>query len=405
MSIIRDITIESKKYLDNDDILIFVGARQSGKTTILKQIQSGLVSEGQVCFFLNLEDPEYLSLLNEHPKNLLKIFSFDLTKENKKYFVFIDEIQYLENPSNFLKFIFDEYKEKIKLIVSGSSAFYIDQKFKDSLAGRKKVFNVYTLSFREFLRFKNENELSKKNFDNLSLDEKNKISLHYREYAIFGGYPRVVLSQTEEKENILKELAYSYIKKDVYEAGIRKEESFFKLIKILADQVGNLVNTSELANTLNISKTAVDNYLETMQKSFHIALISPFSKNIRKEISKMPKVFFYDNGLRNFLVGNFESFETRTDKGQILENSTFRQFLEKYDKDKIKFWRTSNQNEVDFVIDSKKAFEVKTNTNQFKKTKYKEFLNNYPDTEFSLVSLDKKDKTKDGFVVKNVWEI
>jgi len=174
MNIIRDVTIKALKYLDIEDILIFVGSRQAGKTTILKQIQTELKTTDKTSFFLNLEDPEYLDLLNKHPRNLLKIFSFDFSS-NKKTFVFIDEIQYLKNPSNFLKFIFDEYKENIKLIVSGSSAFYIDKRFKDSLAGRKKIFNVYTLSFKEFLRFKKENILSQKNFEGLSLEEKIKL--------------------------------------------------------------------------------------------------------------------------------------------------------------------------------------------------------------------------------------
>ncbi|HFC10598.1 MAG TPA: ATP-binding protein [Candidatus Kaiserbacteria bacterium] len=404
MSIIRDVTVKALKYLDIESILIFVGARQSGKTTILKQIQSKLEASKETCFFLNLEDPEYLGLLNEHPRNLLKIFSFDLSRD-KKYFVFVDEIQYLKDPSNFLKFIFDEYKEKIKLIVSGSSAFYIDKKFKDSLAGRKKIFNVHTLSFREFLRFKKEDILSQKSFKEISLEEENKIDLYYREFIVYGGYPRVVLSPVEEKENIIKELAYSYIKKDIYEAGIKKEDVFYKLFKILSDQVGNLVNTSELANTLNVSKTAINNYLETMRKSFHIALISPFSKNLRKEISKMPKVFFYDLGLRNFFFGSFESFETRDDKGRLLENAVFRQLIEKHENDQIKFWRTSAQNEVDFVVDEKKAYEVKVNINQFKKSKYKSFLESYPDIDFSLISFNSKDVVKEDFAIRNVWEI
>ena len=144
MTIKRDIIKEVENYLKSDEMLIFVGARQAGKTTILKQIKEDIESNGCVCYFLNLEDPQYLSLLDEHPRNLLKIFTLDL---EAKSFVFIDEIQYLKDPSNFLKYIYDEYQGKIKLIVSGSSAFYIDKKFKDSLAGRKKIFHVSTLSF------------------------------------------------------------------------------------------------------------------------------------------------------------------------------------------------------------------------------------------------------------------
>lgn len=401
MSILREITIKSEKYWKTDEVLIFVGPRQAGKTTILKQIKNSLDGRGEACFFLDLEDLEYLKLLNQSPKNIFKIFSIDLSKKN---YIFIDEIQYLENPSNFLKYLFDEYKGKIKLIASGSSAFYIDKKFKDSLAGRKKIFNVFTLSFREFLRFKNEDSLAEKDFNSISPEDKSKISLHYREFMVFGGYPRAVLASLEDKKDVLKEIAYSYIKKDIYEANIRQEEMFYKLFKILASQVGNLANGSELANTLDLSKTAIDNYLYTMQKSFHIALIRPFFENVRKEITKMPKVYFYDLGLRNFFADNFNQFETRSDKGQLLENAVFRQLLENRDADEIKFWRTIDQKEVDFVVENS-AFEAKASFDKNKGKKYKLFLENYPEKKLSFVSIDSKIDAIEKVPVIDVWNV
>lgn len=402
MSIIRDITIKAQKYLETDEVLLFAGARQAGKTTILKQIESRLREQNQKTYFLNLEDPEYLDLLNVSPKNLFKIFSFDL---NKKNFVFLDEIQYLKNPSNFLKYFYDEYGGRIKIFASGSSAFYIDQKFKDSLAGRKKIFNVLTLSFREFLKFKKEDDLSQKDFRAVSLSEKEKIALYYREFMIFGGYPRVVLSPLEEKTEILRDLAYSYIKKDVLEAGVKQEEVFYKLFKILASQAGNLVNTSELANTLDVSKSSIDSYLHIMQKSFHIKLVRPFFKNIRKELTKMPKVYFCDLGLRNFFVDNFKTFAARNDKGIILENAVFRQLLEKYDDSEIKFWRTANQNEVDFILKDSEAIEVKINPEQFKAKHYKVFLENYRNIKLLVASIDFAGEMIDSYKAINVWDI
>ena len=402
MSIIRDITTKGLNFLENDDILLFAGARQVGKTTILKQLQSYLVQEARPVYFLNLEDPDYLELLNESPKNLLKIFTMDLKKRN---FIFIDEVQYLRNPSNFLKYVYDEYKSTIKLLVSGSSAFYLDKKFGDSLAGRKRIFNVLTLSFREFLRFKGEQDLSTADFARLSLSEKEKISIYYREYIIYGGYPRVVLSAWEEKVEILREIAYSYIKKDIYEANIRQDEFFYKLLKILSSQIGSLVNASELATTLGISKTSVDNYLYIMQKSFHIRLVKPFFKNVRKELTKMPKVYFFDLGLRNFFVSNFNSFEVREDRGLLLENAVWRQLIEKYDENSIRFWRTIQKNEVDFVIDENQAFEVKTNPEQFREGAYKIFRGNYPNIDFSIVSLDSKLERLGRFKILEVWQI
>lgn len=402
MSIIRDATIQAKKYLENNDILLFVGARQAGKTTILKQIQSFLENDNKTVHFLNLEDPDYLGLLNKSPKNLFKIFTIDL---RGKTFLIIDEIQYLDNPTNFLKYFWDEYKGKIKIIVSGSSAFYIDKKFKDSLVGRKKIFNVRTLSFKEFLRFKSEDMLSQKDLRKISLSEKEKINTYYREYLIYGGYPRVVLAPLQEKEDILRDIAYSYIKKDIYEANIKQDETFYRLFKILATQIGNLVNALELSNTLDVSKTAIDNHLYVMQKSFHISLIKPFFKNIRKELTKMPKIYFLDLGLRNFFISNFRPLETREDKGVILENAVFRELTEKYPVEEIKFWRTIQKNEIDFVVNEKKAFEVKINPKQFKESSYKIFLKNYPEINLSFVSSEAEDKFIGEFDLLEPWEI
>jgi predicted AAA+ superfamily ATPase len=402
MSIIRDLTLKTEKYLSGEEILLTIGARQAGKTTFLHQVMNLLKNRGENTYFLNLEDPDYLSLLNQSPKNLFKIFPLNL---NKKCFLFIDEVQYLNNPSNFLKYIFDEYKGRIKIIVSGSSAFYLDKKFKDSLVGRKKIFHLYTLSFKEFLRFKNEDQLSKRDFSNLTLSEREKISLYYQEYLSYGGYPRVVLAPLEEKIEVLRDIAYSYIKKDVYEANIHQDEVFYKLFKILASQIGNLVNSSELASTLGVSKTAIDDYLYVMQKSFHLVLIKPFFKNIRKELTKMPKVYFLDLGLRNFFRGDFNFYQIREDKGPLLENAWLRQLLEKYELEQIRFWRTIHKKEIDFVVDGLLAFEVKSQIKDVKIKDYQIFIDNYPNIKLGFISWESPQNIIAHYPVREVWQI
>jgi len=402
MSIIRDITIKAQEYLKDDDILLFTGARQAGKTTILRQLAERVEKKHGNLYFLNLEDPDYRSLLNQSPKNLFKIFTIDLKKRN---FIFIDEVQYLNDPSNFLKYMYDEYRGRIKLLVSGSSAFYIDRKFKDSLAGRKRIFHVKTLSFREYLRFKNETDILQKDFRSLGISDHDRLSVHLYEYMTYGGYPRIVLASAHEKIDLLSEIAYSYIKKDIYEASIRQEDIFFKLFKILSSQIGNLVNLSELAHTLGVSKTAIDNYLYIMQKSFHIALVKPFYRNIRKELTKMPKVYFFDTGLRNFFASNFKSFVIRDDKGALLENMVFRQLIEKYPVDEIRFWRTSQGQEIDFIADAKEAIEVKASSAGFKEGSYRVFSKHYSDMAFHVISMEirKRDKDKASFLLP--WQL
>jgi len=405
----RDIVENALKYLDSEYILIFIGARQTGKTTILRYLHDKLKNEHWRTYFINLEDPDYLTLLNESPKNLFSVIGSDL---KERIIVFIDEMQYLNNPTNFLKYFFDEYKNKIKLIVSGSSAFYLDFKFKDSLAGRKRIFYVYPLSFSEFLFFKEEFDLWNKfkqsvNLTNFSLADFNKIEqrklkIYSDEYMRFGGYPRVVLeSNQEEKSEILRDLADSFIKKDILEAKISYPEKFFQLLRILSSQTGNLLNKYELANTLGISTTAIDNYLYIALKSFHIALLSPYYANIRKELTKQQKVYFYDLGLRNFLMKNFDIIDMRPDKGQLFENFIFRELLEFISLDRIKYWRTQNKNEVDFIVDEQYAYEVKYRIDNVSFAKYKSFFDAYDDIQFHIVyhtGAPKKDHPKITFL-------
>ncbi|MFA5091521.1 MAG: ATP-binding protein [Candidatus Paceibacterota bacterium] len=305
---------------------LITGPRQTGKTTMLFHMYSKLKKEGKRCYFFSLEDPTLLAKLDEHPDNLINIIE-GIDKEKK--YIFIDEIQYLKNPSNFLKFNYDKYKGKIKLIVTGSSAFYIDKKFKDSLAGRKRIFFLNVFSFEEFLLAK------KLKIKDLKLSDKKELM---NEYITYGGYPRVILSEdNEEKKIILHDIAYAYTKRDIDDAGIQKDEIFYKLFVLLSDQIGKTININELANTLNVSKTIINNFLYIMRKSFHIYLVSPYFRNLRKELTKMNKIYFNDFGLRNVFLNNFDKLEHRDDKGEILENMIYKKLLETTDEININY--------------------------------------------------------------------
>jgi predicted AAA+ superfamily ATPase len=388
----RNLYYKCIDHIEKKEITIITGARQVGKTTILKQIETYLKGKNLPSFFINLEDPEYLQLLNEHPKNIFRLF---VLPKNKRAYFLIDEIQYLDNPTNLLKYLYDEFSDRIKLIVSGSSAFYIDKKFKDSLAGRKKIFTLYTLSLDEYLRFNNRADLAelaaKIPYQNLSVEnipvtEQREISLHIEQYQIYGGYPKIVLTENDnEKKELLNELLYSYIKKDITESGIKNQQKAMELLKILSEQIGCLLNTNTLSNLLKLSITAVENYLFTLKKSFHIVTISPYFNNLRKEIKKMPKIYFLDLGLRNALLRNFNSPYYRQDMGSIYENFIFRQFLDRLPLDEIHFWRTQQQNEVDFILNGKYAYEVKYNLSNFIPSKYKTFLSLYENIIFNVV--------------------
>lgn len=382
-----------KKHLQHKNYTILTGARQVGKTSLLKQLYYHLQDKNEEVVFLNLENKEILKSLNKNVKtvfNHVQIVPKKIIegKTEKRIYLLIDEIQYLDDPSNFLKFLYDEYEYNVKVITTGSSAFYIDTKFNDSLAGRKRIFHLYPLSFNEFLIFKRQEKITSE--INHQVSEPSYISEYktntytlFLEYMTYGGYPAVVLENDKaEKKILLEELKNSYLRRDIIESGVDKETKFLILTQLLADQIGNLVNSNELGNTIRLDNKTIDKYLYILEKCFHIDLVKPFYRNLRKELTKMPKVYFNDLGLRNVILGKFDNPMYRLDKGALLENFVYNQLRIKHQQHQIKYWRTADRNEVDFIIeesfDTGYAIEVKWDCKQFKPTKYTKFQKNYP---------------------------
>jgi hypothetical protein len=386
---IRKKYTELFNHIPKKEFTILIGARQIGKSTLLKQIADELISSGEIVYSINLERKNVLQELDQDPENL---FKFCPLAEGKRIIVMIDEVQYLKDASGFLKLLYDEYADRLKIVATGSSAFYIDKDFKDSLAGRKRIFQMPTLDFDEFLDFKGKPELLN---DLVALQKSEKQKSVYEnmfwalldEYLNYGGYPAVVLENDfAARKELLKEIRDSYIKRDILESGVNDEEKLYRLLMVLASQSGNLLNVNELSNTLRINNSTIENYLYILQKCFHISLVRPFYNNLRKELVKMPKVYLNDLGLRNILINYFAPIEQRADKGVLLENFVFRKLLEKNEPDQLKFWRTADGNEVDFVVETSfqkgYAVEVKFQGNESKLSKYKVFTNAYP--EFPL---------------------
>jgi predicted AAA+ superfamily ATPase len=380
----RKLFHDLKAHLEKKEYSIITGARQTGKSTILKQLEVYCKMKEIPVVFLNLENRALLSEMNENPHNLLKY----LPVANKRTVALIDEIQYLKDPSNFLKLIYDEHSGFIKIVGSGSSAFYMDNQFRDSLAGRKKLFQLNTCSFDELLLLTEKPQLSEefeklKNNPSYRSTSIDYLRIEWENYMIYGGYPAIITEPDKnEKAERLKEIRDSFVKRDILEEGIINESAFFNLFRILAGQTGSLVNVNELSSLLRIKNDTVENYLSVLQKCFHIVLVKPFFRNLRKELIKMPKVFFLDTGLRNCLLNNLQPLSVRADKGELWENTVFRILADKYGTDAVHYWRTSAGNEVDFVlpdIDEPRAIEVKFDINQIRTTRYKIFRETYSD--------------------------
>ncbi len=362
--------------LSNDYILIITGPRQVGKTSLLFYLKDELEGEFPITY-VSLEDPFLLRLLNEDPSNLLDIVG----ASPKRQLVLIDEIQYLSDPSHFLKYHFDFNRKNIKLIVTGSSAFYLDTRFRDSLAGRKRIFFLPPLNFQEVLRFKGidlDATIDERHFFHYPLKYRSTVCGLLKEIMTYGSYPSVVLeSDVNEKKNILLDLVESYCKKDVFEANIRHEDVYFLFLKLLASQVGSVSNFNEIASTLRISRYLVERFSQIALKCFHLCKITPFFKNIRKELTKSPKFYFFDCGLRNALLKDFSPLSSRQDQGQLFENFVFNFLGDIFHYENINFWRSKSKLEIDFIVDKRMAIEVKNSPSLIRFGKYRNFLEKY----------------------------
>ena len=348
----RAVVDEIERYLHTDDVIVLHGARQVGKTSILMYLQDQLAAQGQRTTYLDLEDSRLVAVLDRGVEEFLRYLQeegADLTaaKAGGKLFVLIDEVQYLANPSSFMKLIADHHRY-LKLIVSGSSSFEMKSKFRDSLVGRTVDFEIYPLSFREMLAFREVPFTPSSTFT-----EKKTLELQalYVEYALYGGYPKIVLTpEVDMKERYLQQIVDTYVRKDIRDlAEIRGVTKFNRLLEALASQSGGLLNIAELSNTCALARPSVERYLFLLEQTYIIRLVRPFSRNLRSEISKMPKVFFCDTGLMQML---WLKRLQREALGPVFETSIYSELLKLYGSQQVGYWRTVDKREIDFIVRS-----------------------------------------------------
>ncbi len=367
----RKLVADVVNYLHSREAIVIMGARQVGKTSLLRYLIEKHLKEN--VFYLDLELRELLDLCN---KGADEVYQYLLQKgadAKKKIYLFIDEIQYADEPTTLIKIFHDHYPH-VKLLISGSSTFEMKKKFKQSLAGRMIAFVLYPLSFEEFLLFKEKKYVLRS--ENSKVINEELIPLA-EEYIKFGGFPQIVLEPSEEKKKVyLSQIINTYIRKDIRDIGnIRDLSAFNKLLEILASQSGQLLNILELSNTLSMNQETVRTYLDLMENTFLLKRVTPFHKNLRSELTKNPKIFMLDTGLMHLLwlkefpkviFGN--SFETFVFLELLKSNQT------------IHFWRTANKQEVDFVIEGKKlyALEAKYQFKEHDTANLKFFAAQYP---------------------------
>lgn len=348
----RKIFTPLKKHLKKQEISMIVGPRQAGKTTIMLLLQDYLEKSGQKTLFLNLDNESDRRFFSSQDAFLSKL---RLEFGGEGGIVFIDEIQRREDAGLFLKGIYDGRIPQ-KLVVSGSGSVELKERIHESLAGRKLLFHLDTLSFEEFLDFRTGYKYEGMLADFCDIEKEGRLPGLFDEYLSFGGYPRVVLSETAgEKARIIDEIYGSYLIKDIsYLLKVEKMDALRDLFRVLSSQVGQLINYSELSSVVGISQETLKNYLSYAEKTFVVARIPPFHRNPRKEIVKSPCAYFTDIGLRNYCAGDFgRPVGPSAGAGFVFQNFIYvmlRGLLENTNR-RIMFWRTKEKAEVDFIVE------------------------------------------------------
>ena len=399
---------EIKKWLERKEIIAIKGPRQSGKTTLLKMLKDFLLKKGveeKNIIYLSFEDIETLEKFSLSPKEFVKSF---IENENEKYYFLIDEAQYCKELGKKLKLLYDSF-ENAKFIVTGSSSLELTSETAKFLVGRLFSFELLPFNFFEFLNAKDKRIarifaekngkikqliLNEKDFEILKEDIfVNEILRYFEEFVVFGGYPEVIKARNEEeKKIILKNIFNTYLEKDVISyLQITDVVKFKKLVSMLSYLSGDLISFEKLTTETQSYFKEINFLLDVLQQTYVIKLLKPFHKNLITELKKNPKVYFFDFGLRNYTINNFNNLEIRSDSGKLVENFVLNEISSIVgEKMFLNYWRTIAKAEVDFVLSNgNKILPIEVKFESFKKEKIGKslysFIKNYS-PKFAIVA-------------------
>lgn len=352
--------------LGGNKAIIVMGARQVGKSTLLNQ----LLGENKNALWLNGDDIDVQNLFHEMSSTRMRA----LLGNNK--FLVIDEAQRIPDIGLRIKLVTDQVSD-VQVIATGSSSFELVSKVNEPLTGRKREFKMFPLTFKEMVSHSN------------LLDELRMIPHR----LVYGYYPEVVSNPGDEK-NTLKELSDSYLYKDILSLdSISKPDKLVRLLKALALQIGSQISYNEIGNMISLDSKTVERYVNILEKSFIVFRLGSFSRNLRNELKASRKIYFWDLGIRNAIIGNLAQIENRTDAGELWENFAIAERLKQnaYQNSFAQswFWRTQQQKEIDYIEEENgmiHAFEFKWNEHKARTKCPESFSTAYPDALFQVIT-------------------
>ncbi|MBI2120882.1 MAG: ATP-binding protein [Parcubacteria group bacterium] len=337
-----------KDHLSTPEVTVLTGMRRTGKTTLIKQLLSEISSENKVYFdFENIADREFFSQKNY--ENIPFALSGRGLDMKIKLYIAIDEIQLVPNSPSVIKYLHDHYD--IKFLVTGSSSYYLKNLFSESLAGRKKIFELFPLDFGEFLVFKGIPHSSRDFSESAFLfSEFERLQIFYEEFIRFGGFPEIVLALDDaRKKDLLIDILSSYINIDIATlADFRRKDIVYSLMQMLASRVGSRLDYAKLARNIGVSPVTVKNYVDFFEQTYFLSRVPVFSRSPDKAIVKAKKLYFSDNGILNILA--------EVSGGSQFENAVFTE-LRHYGE--VRYYALKNGREIDFIVGRNMAFEVK----------------------------------------------
>ena len=365
----RDLRVVLDSKMGKGKVLLLIGPRQVGKTTLLKNMLESVSTEKKVQFW-NCDESDVRQFLSE--ANSAKLKSFVGNSD----FIVIDEAQRVKDIGLTIKLLHDSFPN-VQLAVTGSSSLDLSNSINEPLTGRKFEYNLFPFSTNELV-------------NHTSMLEEMRL---LKNRLVYGFYPDVVNNPGEEKE-ILTNIVNSYLYKDVFEfQDIRKSSVIEKLVQALALQVGSEVSFNELGNLLGIDTVTVQRYVDLLEKAYVIFHIRSYSRNVRNELKKSIKIYFYDNGVRNSVISNFSPVELRSDIGALWENFLISERIKNnayHNKHaKYYFWRTTQKQEIDFIEEVEQnlfAYEFKYNPKKVNSKCPVTFSNNYPNVPFDVIT-------------------